>query len=75
MAEVLKALEMFNELVQRGYIVPVSEHPSLKEMTIYRSVPSTMTGGTGTGSYSTTGAVDAELDLPVEGNSEHTGSR
>lgn len=70
MAQVLKALEMFNELVQKGYIVPVREYPSLKDMTIYRSVPSTMTGGTGTGSYSTV-AADAELELPAEGNSEH----
>lgn len=71
MAQVLKALEMFNELVQKGYIVPVNEYPALKDMTIYRSVPSTMTGGTGTGSYSTV-APDAELELPAQGNSEHT---
>jgi hypothetical protein len=47
MAQVMKALEMFNELVQKGYLVPVSEHPNLKQLSIYRSVPSTISGGTG----------------------------
>jgi hypothetical protein len=70
MAQVLKALEMFNELVQKGYIVPLREYPSLKDMTIYHSVPSTMTGGTGTGSYSTV-ATDAELEPAAQGNREH----
>jgi hypothetical protein len=68
--EALKALEMFNELVQRGYIVPASEYPNLKALSIYRSVPSIMTGGSGTGSFSA-GGGNAELDSSPEGDSQH----
>jgi hypothetical protein len=70
MTQILKAIEMFNELVQKGYIVPANEHPSLKAMSIYRSVPSIMTSGSGTGSFST-GIGDAKLDSSAKGNSEH----
>ncbi len=70
MAEVLRALEMFNELVQKRFIIPASEHHSLKDMSLYRTVPSIMTVGSGTASFST-GRADAELDSTSEGNSEH----
>lgn len=70
MAQLLKALEMFNELVQKGYVVPAGEHSNLKPLSIYRSVPSIMTTGSGTGSFST-GLSDAELDSSPEGDSEH----
>jgi hypothetical protein len=70
MAQALKALEMFNELVQKGYIVPANEYPNLKALSLYRSVPSIITGGSGTGSYSAS-AADAELDSSPQGDSEH----
>ena len=70
MAQVLRAIEMFNELVQKGYIIPVSEHPNLKPLSLYRSVPSIMTGGTATFAI---GTSDAELQRPAEGDSRHTG--
>lgn len=72
MTKALKALEMFNELVQKGYIVPASEHPNLRPLSIYRSVPSIITGGSGTGSFST-GTGNAKLDSSVKGDSEHAG--
>jgi hypothetical protein len=71
MAEALKALAMFNELVQKGYIVPAGEHPNLRQLSIYRSVPSIMTGGSGAGSFST-GTGNAKLDSPAQGDRKHT---
>jgi hypothetical protein len=70
MAQVLKAIEMFNEMVQKGYIIPASEHHSLKDMSIYRTVPSVMTSGSGNvaGSYSAA-LPDAQLDSTPKGNS------
>jgi hypothetical protein len=68
MAQVLKALEMFNELVQKGYIVPALEHPNLKRLSIYHSVPSTISGGTGSFSV---GDGNAELDSSPEGDRQH----
>lgn len=70
MAEALKALKMFNELVQKGYIVPAGEYPNLRPLSIYRSVPSIVTGGSGAGSFST-GTGNAQLDSSAKGNSEH----
>lgn len=72
MAQVLKALEMFNELVQKGYIVPAGEHPNLRQLSIYRSVPSIMTSGSGAGSFST-GTGNAKLGRSNEGDSGNTG--
>jgi hypothetical protein len=72
MTQILKALQMFNELVQKGYIVPTGEHSNLKPLSIYRSVPSVMTSGTGPTSFDA-GQGDAKLDSPSERNSGHKG--
>jgi hypothetical protein len=74
MAELIRALEMFNELVEKGYIVPAGEHPNLKQLSLYRSVPSTISGGSGTGRFAV-GGTNAELDSSPKGDSGHKAAR
>lgn len=69
MAEILKALAQFNELVKKGYIVPAGEHTNLKPLSIYRSVPSAVSGGSRP--VFSTGTPNAELDSSAQGDSEN----
>jgi hypothetical protein len=67
MAELAKALIKFTELINAGYIVPAVDRPNLKPLSVYRSVPSILTGGSGTGRYSV-GGTNAEFLGPSQGD-------
>jgi hypothetical protein len=66
----LNPVEMFNELIRQGFILPVGEHPDLTLPTAHRTVP-TMTSS-GTGAIQPSYEVSrAQLDSPSKGNSEN----
>jgi hypothetical protein len=72
MAQPMTPLEMLNQLIRMGLITPVSEHPNLMMPTLYRSVPSVASSGTGYISIDE-GRNDAELHGAYEGNSQDAG--
>lgn len=66
------ALEMINRLISMGLITPVSEYPNLMMPTLYRSVPSVASSGTGHISFDE-GRNDAKLYGSNEANSQDEG--
>lgn len=72
MDSTLTALEMINRLISMGLITPVSEYPNLMMPTLYRSLPSIASSGTGRISFDE-GGNDAKLYGANEGNSQDAG--
>jgi len=68
----MNAVEMFNELVRQGYVVPVGVYPDLMLPTAQRSVPTMIASGTGQ-IRRDAGTNDAKLDRTSEGNITNTG--
>jgi hypothetical protein len=66
------ALEMINRLIGMGLITPISEYQNLMMPTLYRSVPSIASSGTGHISFEE-GHNDAKLYGANEANSQDAG--
>jgi hypothetical protein len=63
----LNAVEMFNELVRQGYVVPINEHPDLTLPSAYRTVPTMTLSGTGYAEADRK-VENAQLDSSTKGN-------
>ena len=65
----MSPVEMFNELLRQGYVVPIAIDQNTMTMpSLYRSVPTMTTAGTVAISSSGELAQDAELGRGVKGN-------
>ncbi len=73
MNEPVTPLEMLNRLIAMGLVTPVTEHPNLMMPTLYRTVPTMASSGTGHTSFDAR-HNDAELYGTNEGNIQHPGS-